>query len=74
MILEWKDQTEKRWYKCLDHQSFNFKLREKRETNSKSFLQEIKSLSTKENKNENEKMGGTTFSPFYTAFREKEWE
>ena len=40
--MEWKDQCEKKWSKSLDHQSYSFKQREKRVTNSKYFLGEMK--------------------------------
>lgn len=43
MNKQWKETIEKNWYKSLDHQSFNFKAREKKITGLKNIQAEIKS-------------------------------
>ena len=70
---EWKEQITKKWGKSLDHQSYQFKIQEKKNTSSKQFLQEIKALAGKARTGP-EMLGGTSFSPFFTAFGEKEWK
>jgi len=61
MLQSWKAEQEINFYKSIDHKSFSFKLYEKKNSNSKAFMNDLKnhSNSYQKHKNDNILKGGS---------------
>jgi len=68
LLASWNDTCEKNFKKSLDYRSLAFKSHEKRQSNHKAFLNEIRNLASKTSKNANIQKGGSLEGEFFCSY------
>lgn len=68
LVPGWNDVCEKNFHKSLDYRSLAFKQHEKKQSNSKSYMTEIKALSLNEKLSLSLKKGGSAEGDFFCSY------
>lgn len=68
LMGQWNDTCEKNFKKSLDYRSLAFKSHEKKQSNQKAFLADIKNLAVKNSKNLNILKGGSIEGEYFCSY------
>ena len=74
MIKTWHENSEKNFYKSLDHRSFHFKSYEKKQQQAKAYIVDIKAIQCQPDKTKNREMlcGGSKNCEFFCTYAQFE--
>lgn len=73
-LKQWHETCEKNFHKSLDHRSFHFKFFEKKHSQAKAFIQDIKLIGQKslKDKTKSELVGGSKDCDFFCTYSQFE--